>query len=210
MAMKIENMGWLTAGGLCLFAMASGFQGPADKLGVVDLSRVFNESEFAKKQTETLRTVGEARSAMLQFADTYKTFTVEQATRFKDLSVKPNLTEPEKAEIEKIKKDVMAADKQLSDLSQKASPSPAEVTSLNDLNRRKQNTSNLLRRWAQDFDDEVGTMRDKLRADALVKVKESVQQAGKAGAFSLVFANDVAPYGANDVTNDAVKAINKK
>ncbi len=190
--------------------LASGFQGGSDKFGVVDLSKVFGDSDFAKKQSESLKAVGEARSTMLQFADNYKVFTVEQAQRFRDLSVKATITEGEKNELEKIKKDVMAADKTLNDLSQKASPNATEVNQLNDLNKRKQNTAQLIRRWAQEFDDEVGGIRDKMRSDTLAKVKDSVKDVGKSGGFSLIFANDVAPYGANDVTNDALKAMNKK
>jgi Skp family chaperone for outer membrane proteins len=208
--MRFEKAGWPIAGALAVALVAGGFQGAAEKYGVVDIAKVFNDSDFSKRQTESLRAVGEARSAILTFADTYKTFTTEQATRFRDLSLKPNPTESEKAELERIKRDVMAAEKTLGDLSQKPSPTPAEVTQLNELNRRKQNMNVLLRRWAQEFEEEIGSMREKLRDEALAKVKDSVREAGKAGAYTLIFANDIAPYGANDVTPEAVKAVNRK
>jgi len=210
MSMKLEKMGWLVAASLAGAMVATGFQGANDKVGVVDLSKVFGDSEYANKQTDGLRAVGEARSTMLQFADTYKAFTVEQGQRFRDLSIKANITEAEKAELEKIKKDVIAADKTLNDLSQKASPNATEVNQLNDLNKRKQNSAQMIRRWAQEFDDEVGAMREKMRTETLGKVKDSVKEVGKAGSFTLIFANDVAPYGSNDVTADALKSMNKK
>src|SRR5207302_127796 len=99
--MKVRNLGWIVAAALTVFAATAGFQGTTTKIGVVDMGKVFADSEYAKSQTQSLQNVGQARQSMLDFVNEYRAFTIEQATRFHDLSIKPNPTAPEKAEIEK-------------------------------------------------------------------------------------------------------------
>jgi len=43
MSMKLEKMGWLVAASLAGAMVATGFQGANDKVGVVDLSKVFGD-----------------------------------------------------------------------------------------------------------------------------------------------------------------------
>src|SRR5688572_7618411 len=117
--MKFNQFGWVVAAALGATMFAGGFQVNSQKIGVVDMAKVFGDSEFAKKQSEQLKAFGNARSGILEFLETYRAFTPEQAARFRELSLKANASAAEKAEVEKIKQDVMAADKKLKALQQK-------------------------------------------------------------------------------------------
>lgn len=198
------------AGSVLAMGVVAGFGAQGTKMGVVDLAKVFNDSDYAKGQTDTLKSVGQIRQGMLEFADTYRAFTPEQANRFHDLGVKPNPTAAEKAEYEKIKNDVIASDKRLKDLQTKTSPTPAEAAAMQELSRRAQTTQDSVQRWSREFNDELSQMQAKLRADALDRVRDAVKQVGTSQGYTIIFTTDMAPYGANDITADALKAMNAK
>lgn len=208
--MRVKYFGWIVAAAIVAVGVGAGFETQGTKIGVVDLAKVFNESDYAKGQTDSLKSVGAIRQGMLEFADTYRTFTPEQANRFHDLSVKATATAADKAEIEKIKNDVMASDKRLKDLQTKTSPTAAEAAELSELTRRTQMTQDTVQRWSREFNDELGQLQGKLRQDALDRVRDAVKQVGSAQGYSIIFTTDMAPYGANDVTADALKAMNAK
>jgi len=207
---KIQQLGWVVAGTLAGIMIGSGFQAKTDKVGVVDLGEVFSTSEYAKTQTDTLRTMGQARQDLVQFVNTYPVFSQEQAQRFRDLSVKPQPTAAEKAELEKIKQDVIAQDKRFKALQTKANPTPEEVATLREFNERAQTMLKTLDRWSREFSDEFQSMQDKLRADTLDRVKAAVKEVGSKQGFNIVYSQDAAPYAANTITQDALKAMNSK
>ena len=75
--MKFEHVGWVVAAGIGGSIVASGFQAPTTKIGVVDVGKVFNDSEYAKTQAAALQQTVDARSTMLEFVKTYRLFTPE-------------------------------------------------------------------------------------------------------------------------------------
>lgn len=210
--MKVRYLGWIVAAALAAIAVLAGFQGPTVKIGVVDMTRVFNESDYAKSQVQVLKDLGAARQDMLQFFDQYRTFTPEQASKFHDLSMKPTtaVAPAEKTELDKIKKDVQAAAQRLKDLQQKSNPTPAESAEISDLSRRVQTTTDMATKWSREANDEVDAMRSKLQKDTLDKVRDAVKQVGQRDGYTIVFVSDIAPYGANDITDAALKVMNKK
>jgi Skp family chaperone for outer membrane proteins len=208
--MKVRSLGWIVAAALIGVAALVGFQGTTAKIGVVDMAKVFAESDFAKAQTDSLRGFGTARQAMLEFVDTYRVFTPEQATKFHDLSVKPNPTAAEKGELEKVKTDVQTADKRLKELQTKTNMTPAESAEMSELSRRVQSTTDTAQRWSRDADDELRKMQADSQKAVLDKVREAVKQVGTSGSYTVIFVSELAPYGANDVTKEALVVMNKK
>lgn len=188
----------------------SGFQAKANKFGVVDLAQVFSQSDFAKSQTDSLRNLSAQRQDVLQFANTYPVFSAEQTQRFRELSVKPQPTTAEKAELDKLKNDVMAQDKKFKDLQTKAQPTPDEVSLLREYNDRTQNMVKTIDRWAREFGDELNGLQEKLRKDTLERVKVAVQEVGTKQGYSVIYVQDIVPYAANNVTADSLKAMNAK
>jgi Skp family chaperone for outer membrane proteins len=208
--MRFERLGWIVAAALAGGIAAAGFQGSTEKSGTVDLAKVFNDSEYAKKQTESLRNMGQARQGVIDFIRQNPHMKTEDTTRFRELSVKEAPTAPEKAELERIKNDAQASETKFRELSTKDKPSQAELTQLEELNRRKDNSQQVLDKWNQDFAAELQQRQEGLRNDTLARVKDAVSQVAKTQGYTIVFVQDVAPYSAHDLTADALKAMNGK
>ncbi len=207
--MKFRYLGWIVAVALVAVAATTGFQG-STKIGVVDAVKVFNDSDYAKAQVDVLKALGQARQDMLQFVDANRVFTVEQATKFHDLSIKPNPTAADKAEIDAIKGQVTTASNRLKELQQKQNPSQAESTELQELSNRRTTTSETAQAWSRNAQEEFDAKRQELNKVGMDKVKEAIKSVASTGGYSLVFIADIAPYGANDLTADALKAMNRK
>jgi Skp family chaperone for outer membrane proteins len=207
---KIQHMGWVLAAGIAGMMAGSGFQGKTDKYGVVDLAEVFTASDFATTQTQELRTLSAQRQDILQFANTYPVFSADQAQRFRELSVKPQPTAPEKAELEKLKNEIIAQDKKLKAVQTKTNPTPEDVALLSQYSDRAQNMLKTLDRWAREFGEELMGQQEKLRTDTLNRVKAAVQEVGQKQGYSVVYVQDIVPYGANNITKDSLKAMNSK
>lgn len=206
----MHQMGWVIAAVVAGSMAGSGFQTKTDKYGVVDLAEVFSGSEFAKNQTDSLRNLSTQRQDVLQFLNTYPVFTAEQAQKFRELSVKAQPTSAEKAELEKLKNDVIAQDKKFKDLQLKAQPTPEEIALLREYNDRTQNMVRTIDRWAREFGDELSGMQEKLRKDTLDRVKQAVQEVGQKQGYSIIYVQDIVPYAANNLTGESLKAMNAK
>lgn len=192
-------------------AMAGlGFQGGSEKSAVVDVQKVVEQSEFGKQNQVTFNEMKTGREAVLEFIDTYRVLTADQAQKIRDLSLKAGITAPEKAELERVKADVIAADKKSKELSQKSNLTPEERTLIEDYARRSQAMEATAQRWFREFTTEMQTWADKQKLASVDKARVAIQEVGKAGAYSIVFEVGVAPYGANDITDSALKAMNAK
>lgn len=203
-----SKMGWLVACVMGVFLFASGFQDGASKFGVVDVNKVLRDSEKGKKLTEELQTQFNTRQGLLEFVAANPTISAEQASKLRELSVKLNTTAAEKTEIENIKKAVVADENKFASLGQKADLTEGERAELEDLGTRRRNAQGMLGRWQQEFTQELQTLELEKQADLVDKVKSIVQDAAKKGGYTMVFQTNVAIYGANDLTDEATKALN--
>lgn len=208
--MKFERLGWVVAAALAGAMFGMGFQGGAQKTGTVDLEKVFNESAYAKKQTEGLRNIAQARVGVVDFLRTYRTVKEADATKFRDLTLKENATATDKAELERIKTAAQMDEQKYRELSTKDKPTQAEVSQIEDYNRRKEASAALLEKWNNDFTTELQTRQENLRGETLQRVKDAVAQVAKDQGYSMVFVQNIAPYSANDLTGEALKSMNNK
>jgi Skp family chaperone for outer membrane proteins len=205
--MNINKAGWLAAALLAAGIVGAGFQKPGDKVGTVDMEKVFNDSAFAKTQTDNLKTMGSARQGVLEFVNTYKTISAADANKFRELSLKDNATAADKAEVERIKGAAQASEQKYRELSTKTSPTPDELKQVDDFAKRTAASEQLLQQWQQDFMNEVQAKQASLRSEALGKVRTAIQKVGKDQGYSIIFDSSVAPFSANDLTDDAMKAM---
>jgi Skp family chaperone for outer membrane proteins len=63
-------------------------------------------------------------------------------------------------------------------------------------------------RWYQEFTGDLQEWSDKHHLDNLNKARDAVASVAKAQGYTLVFDKSVAPYGANDLTDAALQAMN--
>jgi Skp family chaperone for outer membrane proteins len=207
--MKIDRVGWIAVAVLGGAVVTAGFQTPTAKNGIVDVAKVFNESAFAKAQSENVRNMGVARESVLVFVNQYRTIKAEDATKFKELTIKTTPLSPaEKADLERIKNDAQASENKYRELISKGNASPEELKQIEELNRRKDASGELLQAWQQDFTAEVTGKQETLRSEVLAKVRQAIQKVARDQGYTMVFDANVAPYAANDLTDDALKAMN--
>lgn len=210
MNQKFSQAGWLVAAGLAGMMFASGFQPSQSKEGVVDIVKLGTDSKVGQRNSETLRTAFLARNGLMEFAATQLVLTNEQATKLRTLSLKDPITEPEKAELEKLKDEIKAAAKDFNDRNQKTNPTDADRAMLQDYNNRVQSTRRLLEQWNSEFTEELNRLEGNLRQQTIQMAKDVVKDIGKKQGYTIVFESQIAPYGANDLTDAALKALNEK
>jgi len=201
-------LGWIIAAAFAGIAVAGGFQAPSEKVGVVDISKIVEASDYGKSNQATFADMKAGRESLLEFIDTNRVLTTEQAQRLHDLTVKPTLSAEEKAENDRIRADVVAANKKWTELATKTSLSPEERTLLDEYAKRSQAMNDYAQRLYREFTSDMQAWADKQKIASIEKARVAIQQVAKAGGFNVVFEVGVAPYGANDLSDDALKAMN--
>jgi len=208
--MKLDKLGWVVAAAMAGGIIGVGFKAPGDKTGIVDVGKVFKDSDLAKKQTEVLRAQVLARRGVMEFVGNNRNMKTEDANKLHDLYIKEIQSAPDKAEITRIQDDAKAAELKARELQTLPKPTAADLSLLDDFTKRKDASGVLLEKWQKDFQEEIQTKEGKLNDDTLEKVREAIQQVGKDQGYSIVFANNVAPYCPNDITTDSITRMNKK
>ncbi|MBV6459083.1 MAG: hypothetical protein HONBIEJF_02223 [Fimbriimonadaceae bacterium] len=202
-----SQLGWGAAALLAGIMVASGFQGAEEKTGIVDMQKMIENSEPGKKMKTTFDQMVAARNDLLEFINLNRVLTVEQAQKLKELSLKTNATEAEKAEVTRIKADVVASEKRFKELQTKAA-TDADRQLLQDFSNRAAVMTQTLERWNNDFNVEMQNWLAKERPSVYDKAKKALQDTAKAQGFSVVLDAQVAPFGANDLTDASTKALN--
>lgn len=195
---------------MCGIFAASAFQQQTDKLGIVDIAKVIEDSDYGKANQDAFKKMKAAREGVLEFIDQNRVLTNEQAVRIRDLSVKEALTAQEQTELDRLKADVVASSRKSAELQVKTNLTPEERTLLEDYARRSQVMEQVAQRWLQDFNREMQDWSDARKRASIEKAREAIHEVAKAQGYTLVLEVGVAPYGANDVTDLALKAMNDK
>ena len=192
------------------FMAGSGFQGATTKIGTVNMGKVFNDSDYVKRQDAALKSSGAARSAVLQFINSYKMHPNAELLKFRDLSIKDNQSEADRAEIERIRTAAIASDTSYRSLQTKATLSDAEKKQLQTYQKNVQDNEQFLPTAQEAFGQELQQRQEKLRIETLDKVKAAVAETAQKQGFTVVLTDEVAPYSANDLTPEALKTMNAK
>jgi len=208
---RFLQLGWVFAAAFGAVLLGGGFQAPALKIGVVDISRVVEESATGKEIQTNFRQMQKVREDLLEFIDTNRVLTTEQAQRLRDLSVKLNPTPEEKAEADRIRAEVVASNKKWAELSTKASGLTAEErTLLEDYARRSQAMAEFADRLLKQFTNEIQGWAADQKVKSLQQARLAVQEVSKAEGYTVVLEVGIAPFGANDITDASLKAMDAK
>lgn len=207
---RLAWSGWILAAGLAGVMAGSGFQTPSIKLGVVDLNNVLEKSEVGKLTKKNFDDMKKARESILEFVDQYRVLTIEQATKIKELTLKKDRTKPEDAELDRIKADAIAASKRSQELATKASLTPEERTLVEEYSRRSQVMNDLSNRWLREFADEMKNWVSDRKDENYQKARLAVNEVAAKEGYTMIFEGTVALYGANDITDPTLVALNAK
>lgn len=205
-----QRLGWIVAAAVVGVIAACGFGDGLDKVGVVDLSRMVETSELGKKNIAALDAMKNSREGLLKFIDTNRVLTLDQATTIRTLWLKENPTAADTATLNRNKADIEAQAKRNVEISTKPNLTPEERTLLQEYASRSASMDRLVNEWFEEFRQEIQGSAQQRRLDTLNKAKAAAQGVAKAQSYTLVFDNSVAVYAANDLTDEALKAMNAK
>jgi len=206
---KSGIMGWVVAAVLGGVMLGTGFQAADVKMGVVDIASVVERSKLGQKNQSDFKAMKAAREGVLEFIDDHRVLTNEQAIKFRDLSIKMNRTPAETAELEKLKADIIASDKNAKAISVKTNLTAEERTLMQEYSQRAQNMEQQAQRWYREFTQDMQSWADTQKADSLDKARKAIQSVGKQQGYTIVYEAGVAPYGANDISDLALKALDE-
>jgi Skp family chaperone for outer membrane proteins len=187
-----------------------GFQSTTEKFGVVDINKILQDSELGKATNKKLQDALSIRSDLLKFISTYKVLTVDQANKLRELTLKPTPTAADKSEIERIKGEIIAADKKRNELLQKSNMTDTDRMQLQDYAQRAQTMAQVVEQFNNEFQQELNAFESQVREDTITKTKETVKEVAKSQGFTVVLESSVVPYAANDITDASIKALNAK
>ncbi len=210
MAGKLHQIGWTFAAAIAGILLAGGFQATPAKFGVVDISKVIEQSEYGKTNQGKFAELKKRREGLLEFIDQNRVLTNEQAQRLHDLTIKEKLSPEETAEFDRIKADIVASSKRSVELGSKPNITPEERTLMQEYADRAANMERVAQLYLREFTQEMQGWADKAKLDSLDKARAAIQDVAKAQAFTVVFEIGIAPYGANDLTDAALQAMNAK
>jgi Skp family chaperone for outer membrane proteins len=205
---KVSQIGWVAAVALIGVAVASGFQDTSNKLAVVDIAQVVEKSTHGKTNQDTFAKMKKNREDLLQFLDDNRVLTTEQAQDLRALWLKDVPTGDEKARMDRIKADVVLSNKKWTEMGTKSTLTAEDRALLDDYAKRGQNIELVARRWYSEFTNEMQSWADKQKVASIEKARAAIQSVAKAQGYTIVFEVGIAPYGANDLTQPALQAMN--
>ncbi len=203
-----QYLGWVVAAGLTLFMFGSGFQAAQEKTGVVDLNKVIQDSNLGKSNSQSLNQALAKRRGLLDFITTYSVMTVEQANQLKGLELKETPTEADKAQVTKIKQDVLDSDKRRAALMTKQNLTDADRTQIQEYSQRARAMEELAMSWDREFSNDLSNLREQLQQNTIEQARAALARVAKQQGFTTVLESTVAPYGANDLTAPTVTSMN--
>jgi Skp family chaperone for outer membrane proteins len=207
---SIDKLGWIVAAGLGGVMIGGGFQGGQTKIGVVDYRKILQANDHWKNSKAAFAGVEKSREDLVQFLANHRTATPEQMLRYKALSTKSPLTDPEKAELTKLKEDIIKGQQKYETLVQKTPLTSDEQIILNDMGGRIRNNEATIQKIVGELRQELDGQSTEQAQVVVEKLNKTLEEIGKAGGYTVIFDIQTAPYGATDVTEAALKSLNAK
>jgi Skp family chaperone for outer membrane proteins len=207
---RFLQLGWVIAAAFIAVTLTGGFNQTAIKIGVIDISKVVEASDFGKLNQDSFTRMKVAREGLLEFIDTNRVLTNEQAQRIKDLWLKTNPTKEETAELDRLKAEVVAAAKRSAELATKPNMTPEERTLVEEYARRSQTMNDVAQRWFREFTNDMQVWADKQKLESVDRARGAITEVAKAEGYTVILEIGIAPYGANDISAAVLAKMNEK
>jgi Skp family chaperone for outer membrane proteins len=206
--LRFLQLGWVLFLATLAVLLGTAFQGPSEKIGVADVNRLMDESDFGKSIKTQLDAMRANREEILTFIDQNRVVTVEQANQIKDLTLKANRSKEDQARLDSTKADVVASNKKWTELATKPNLTPEERTLLQEYADRAQKANEIGSRMLNDFSSDINAWIEKQKAESGRRARTAVQNVAKQQGFTLVYDSVFTPFGANDLTDPALTQMN--
>lgn len=194
---------------LGIFFLSSALNQTQLKFGVVDLTRIANDSKYGKKKQEELKAQNRKYEEVLNFMRQYPFLSKTEATKLRDLMLADKLTPEQQAELDALKASGQRLREEFDKLVTLQNPSETEQKRLQQLVIAREENARLGSQWENTFRMNWNEMFENVRSDVYAKVRQAVNKLGKRNGYTVIFENNTAPYAANDVTDEILKIMDQ-
>ena len=201
----------IVAAAVGVLLLVTALQDPPLKLGVVDLVSVADKSLLGAKKKQEFDQQRDTMLAVLQYLDGNRAMTSAQADRLRELMLpKDPSADPsdgDKTELESLKKTIEAQVAELNTLLSMTNHSEAQTARLGELSRMQRETVARVAQWNELFLRDISIAAEQSRSDVLKAAREAAEKVGKRDGYTIVFDKTVAPYAANDLSDETIKQM---
>jgi len=185
------------------------FQNQTTKFGVVDLSAVADKSKLGEREKLAFDTFRREVNNILTFINNNKVMTAQQRDQLLTLWLAENSTDQQKQQLEQVKSAIQTASSRYAELVRKTNPTPDELTELSEKSALAGVTQDVLPQIQNSLAQELQARAQEKQTSVLAKAREAAAKYGRQQGFTVIFDSNVAPYAANDVTDEVVKVMDR-
>ncbi|KAA0225456.1 hypothetical protein FCG40_09540 [Fimbriimonadia bacterium ATM] len=207
--MKTRNTLFVALLALAGLFTLSAFQTATPKFGVVDLGVIAEKSKLGAKKKVEFDTMKGKINELMNFIGTHKVVSAEECQKLRELWLTEKPTDDQKKQLDNMKTSVVQRKGEWDTLVRKVNPDAAEKDRLNTLAEMTNASREVLRQWNSEFGVLMQQLANSSEQEVVDKVREAVKKHAKAQGYTMVFETTVAVYGANDVTEDALKVMDQ-
>ncbi|MBA3726066.1 MAG: OmpH family outer membrane protein, partial [Armatimonadetes bacterium] len=192
--------------GVAAFAL-SAFQPQTMKFAVVNLADLAEKSKLGMREKKNFDGLRTKYSSLIQFMNTNKVMKREDASKLVEIWRAEKPTPAQTTEMEAIKTAAQKNSDELRTLISKLNPTQEEQTKIREMSSLAQGTEDMLDQLDKLLGQAMQAQASAKQADVLNRARAAVQKVGKRDGYTLVLESNVAPYGATDITDDALKVM---
>jgi Skp family chaperone for outer membrane proteins len=208
--LNTDLLGWIVAATMAGILASSGFQGATDSSAVCDLQKVIKQSDLYKSEEAKFQSKLDSRRGLLSFINENRVIAADEWKTLKDLSIKDNPTDADKADLAKIKQTITEHSKKLLELQNSTNHTPEDANILVSYQNEVSMTQKSAQALNDEFSRELPDLQEKASKVVEDQARAATQAIGKEQGYSLVFDMLAAPYGAHDITDAVMVRMNKK
>ncbi|MCH8274550.1 MAG: hypothetical protein IH851_07155 [Armatimonadetes bacterium] len=197
----------IVAAAVGVLLLVTALQDPPLKFGVVDLVSVADKSLLGAQKKQEFDQQRDRMLGLLQYLDGNRAMTSAQADRLRELMLRTEPSDGEKTELENLKKTIGAQVAEMNTLIGLTNHTEAQTARLGELSRMQRETVTRIGGWNEVFLRQISLEAEESRAEVLGKAREAAEKVGKRDGYTIVFDKTIAPYAANDLSDETIKQM---
>lgn len=205
---------WKMARALLAVGLLAALAAPAAaqevKVGKIDVPRTLRAFEqFATHRREVEQRMAQLNAQLTERAERFTLLLDEEWNKLQELRAKgQNLSEAERAELDKLMKLSDERDRQLAELETKPERTEAERDQLNLLQSIKRQAQQGLKTMQERLGEELRQFDQEGSARIQEKFDAAVKQIAEAQGLTLVVSSELVFFGGTDITDAVIAALN--
>ncbi len=205
---------WKMARALLAVGLLAALAAPAAaqevKVGKIDVPRTLRAFEqFATHRRDVEQRMAQLNAQLTERAERFTLLLDEEWNKLQELRAKgQNLTEAERAELDKLMKLSDERDRQLAELETKEQRTEAERDQLNLLQSIKRQAQQGLKTMQERLGEELRQFDQEGSARIQEKFDAAVKQIAEAQGLTLVVSSELVFFGGTDITDAVIAALN--